>query len=593
MSTQALAFDPDSLRRKYAEERDKRLRAEGAEQYVEVKGDFAHFLDDPYVEPGFTRAPLRDEVEVVLIGGGFGSLLTGAFLRDAGVKSIRFIDAAGDFGGTWYWNRYPGLACDIESYIYLPLLEETGYMPKQKYADGDEILEHHRRIARHYDLYRDALFQTKVEGLRWDEGAKRWIVATNRGDRIRAQWVAMALGPLNKPHLPGILGINDFEGHAFHACRWDYAYTGGDPHGNLTGLRGKRVGIIGTGATAVQVVPHLGEWADHLYVFQRTPSAVDVKNNPPTDLEWVKSLKPGWQQRRKDNFTILVSGGFQTEDLVNDTWTEILRTVGGSNVGAARGDPEVLKREVELADFRRMEKIRALVDATVRDKKTAEALKPWYRTFCKRPCIHNEYLATFNRPNVTLVDTDGKGVERITKGGVVAAGREYLLDCLVYATGFEFTTSYTRRAGFDIVGRGGESLEKKWSDGIKTFRGMQVHGFPNCFILSIHQTGLSANITHTLEEQAKNIAYVIKTAIARKLTTVEASEQTENEWVSRMIGAFDQNFLLNCTPGYYNNEGHPDARSAQDGIYGGGAAEFFEILRSWRAEGRLRGLEVA
>jgi cyclohexanone monooxygenase len=256
-----LGFDPERLRAKYRSERDKRLRADGNDQYLEIKGAFAHFLDDPYVEPGFTRAPLADEVEVVVIGGGFGGLLIGARLREAEVEDIRFIDTAGDFGGTWYWNRYPGIACDIESYIYLPLLEETGYIPKQKYSDGDEILEHHRRIAQHYDLYRDVCFQTTVEGLRWDEAAARWIISTNRGDCIRAHYVAMALGPLNRPKLPGIPGIDDFRGHAFHACRWDYRYTGGDSHGNLTGLRGKRVGILGTGATAVQVVPHLAEAA--------------------------------------------------------------------------------------------------------------------------------------------------------------------------------------------------------------------------------------------------------------------------------------------------------------------------------------------
>jgi cyclohexanone monooxygenase len=332
-------------------------------------------------------------------------------------------------------------------------------MPKQKYSDGDEILEHHRRIARHYDLYRDVCFQTRIERLRWDEDAARWIISTNRSDRMRAHYVAMALGPLNRPKLPGIPGVNDFEGHAFHACRWDYAYTGGDSHGNLTGLRGKRVGILGTGATAVQVVPHVAEAAEHLYVFQRTPSSVDVKVNTPTDPEWVKSLRPGWYQRRMDNFNVLVSGGFQEEDLVNDTWTDIIRKL---LVMVRREDepdlsPEQLMKKMELADFEKMEQIRTRVDSIVKDPETAEALKPYYRQFCKRPCIHNEYLPTFNRPNVTLVDTRGKGVDRVTKKGVVVDGTEYELDCLIYASGFEVGTSYARRAGYDVVGRGGQS----------------------------------------------------------------------------------------------------------------------------------------
>ncbi len=595
--TAALGFDPDALREKYRAERDRRLRADGNDQYLEIKGDFAHFLDDPYVKPGFTRAPLFDEVEVVLIGGGFGGLLTGARLREAGVKDIRMIDAAGDFGGTWYWNRYPGIACDIESYIYLPLLEETGYMPKQKYSDGDEILEHHRRIAKHYDLYRDVCFQTKVSELRWDEDAKRWIISTNRGDRMRAHYVSMALGPLNRPKLPGIAGIKDFEGHAFHACRWDYAYTGGDSHGNLTGLRGKRVGIIGTGATAVQIVPHVGQWAEHLYVFQRTPSSVDVKNNPPTDPEWVKSLTPGWHQRRMDNFNVLVSGGYQAEDLVSDTWTEIIRNllVGIAEQKTPDLSPESLMRQMEIADFKKMEQIRARVDSIVKDKATAEALKPYYRQFCKRPCIHNEYLETFNRPNVTLVDTKGKGVDRITRKGVVVGGKEYEVDCLIYASGFEVGTSYTRRAGYDIVGRDGQRLEQRWSDGAKSFHGMHVRGFPNCFITSNTQSGFTPSYPHMLNEQAKHIAYLIKTGIDNKVTTMEASPAAEKEWIETIIRLARRNtdFLSSCTPGYYNNEGKPSERSAQDGFYGGGSIEFIKVLEGWRAAGGLKGLEVS
>ncbi len=593
----ALGFNPESLRARYREERDKRLRADGNDQYLQIKGEFAHFLDDPYVKPGFARAPLTDEVEVVLIGGGFGGLLTGARLREAGVEDIRIIDSAGDFGGTWYWNRYPGIACDIESYIYLPLLEETGYIPKQKYSDGDEILEHHQRIARHYDLYRDVCFQTRVEGLRWDEDADRWLISTNRGDRIRAHYVAMALGPLNRPKLPGIPGIRSFEGHAFHACRWDYAYTGGDSHGNLTGLRGKRVGILGTGATAVQVVPHVAEAAEHLYVFQRTPSSADVKVNTPTDPEWVKSLKPGWHQRRMDNFNILVSGGFQEEDLVNDGWTEIIRNLLVMVRSEHEPDlsPEQLLKKMELADFKKMEQIRARVDSIVKDKRTAEALKPYYRQFCKRPCIHNEYLPTFNRPNVTLVDTQGKGVDRVTAKGVVVGGLEYELDCLIYASGFEVGTSYTRRAGYDIVGRGGQSLDEKWSDGVKSLHGMHVRGFPNCFIMSNAQSGFTPSYPHMLNEQAKHIAYLIKTGMDNKLRTIEASAQAEKEWIETIIrvARSRDDFLLSCTPGYYNNEGKPNERTAQDGFYGGGSVEFIKLWEAWRADGGLKGLELS
>jgi len=592
----ATSFDPEALREKYRRERDKRLRADGNEQYVEVKGRFAHFLDDPYATPGFTRAPLADEVEVAVIGGGFGGLLAGARLRQAGVESIRMIDPASDFGGTWYWNRYPGIACDIESYTYLPLLEELGYMPKQKYSDGREILDHSQAIARKFELYRDALFQTRVENLRWDEAAARWIVSTNRGDRIRARYVCLATGPLNRPKLPGIPGIEEFEGHSFHASRWDYDYTGGDSSGGLVGLRGKRVGIIGTGATAVQCVPHVGEWAEHLYVFQRTPSSIDLKLNPKTDPEWAKAQKPGWHQQRMDNFNNLVSGVPQEVDLVHDGWTDL---IGKLLVGIQQGrskdfSPEGMARAVELADFEKMEEIRARVDATVKDPKTAEALKPYYRQFCKRPCFHDEYLETFNRPNVTLVDTRGGGVERITAKGVVVDGKEYPVDCLIYASGFEVGTDYCRRAGLEIHGRGGESLSESWAKGIHSLHGMHVRGFPNCFIMSNAQAGFTASYPHMLNEQAKHLAYIVRKGIDAGARSIEVSPEAEQAWVQQCLSKARQmgDFLESCTPGYYNNEGKPGERSAQDGFYGGGSPEFIRILEEWRKRETLPGLVI-
>ena len=588
-------FDPDALRAKYRAERDKRLRADGNDQYIEVKGDFARFVDDPYVEPGFQRAPIVDDVEVLVIGGGFGGLLAGARLREAGVDDVRILEKGGDFGGTWYWNRYPGAQCDVESYIYLPLLEELGTLPDEKYARAPAILAHSRAIGTHYDLYRGAIFQTEATEMRWDEDAARWLVATNRGDRLRARFVAMSNGPLNRPKLPGIPGIESFAGHSFHTSRWDYAYTGGDSNGNLTGLRGKRVGIIGTGATAVQCVPHLGAAADHLYVFQRTPSSIDVRANRPTDPEWAKSLSPGWHQRRMDNFNILVSGGFQAEDLVADGWTDIIRKLlvmvqqPGSNLS-----PDGLMKTMELADFQKMEQIRARVDSIVKDPATAAALNPWYRQFCKRPCFHDDYLETFNRPNVTLVDTQGQGVERITEQGVVTGGVEYALDCLIFATGFEVGTDYSRRAGYEIRGREGRSLTRHWADGVRTLHGMHSRGFPNCFIMGNQQSGFTVNYPHMLNEQSKHIAYIVRHALDRGVRAVEVSEAAEQEWVDTIIGLarLGQEFLESCTPGYYNNEGKPGERSGQNGFYGAGSEAFFQVLRAWRAEGGLRGLEL-
>src|SRR5579872_5364469 len=375
LDTADLDFDPAALREKYRLERDKRLRPDANAQWVEVKGDFKHYVDDPYVAPGFTRAPLTDEVEVVIIGGGFGGLMAAARLREAGVERISIIEKGGDFGGTWYWNRYPGAQCDIESYIYLPLLEETGYIPKEKYSFAAEIREHAHRIGEHYGLYDLACFQTQIRALTWLEDEKRWLVTTSRDDAMKARYVVMSNGPLNRPKLPGVPGIDTFKGHSFHTSRWDYAYTGGNSYGNLDKLGDKRVAIIGTGATAIQCVPHLGAAAKQLYVFQRTPSSVDLRGNKPTDPDWAASLEPGWQKRRMENFNILVSGGSQDEDLVSDGWTDIIRNL--LSIAAVRGDKpmsmEELAQTMEMADFRKMNQVRGRVDALVRDRAAAEA----------------------------------------------------------------------------------------------------------------------------------------------------------------------------------------------------------------------------
>ena len=589
-----LGFDPDLLREKYREEREKRIRRDGNEQYVETAGNFAHFVDDPYVEPGFTREPLTDEIDVVLIGGGFGGLLTGARLRQLGVANIRVIEKGGDFGGTWYWNRYPGVACDIESYVYMPLLEELGYVPKEKYSRGPEIFAHCKAIALKYDLYRNACFQTEVTQLRWDEDRSRWLVSTNRGDAMKARFVCLANGFLQKPKLPGIPGVETFKGHSFHTSRWDYAYTGGDSEGNLAGLREKRVGIIGTGATAVQCVPHVGETAKQLYVFQRTPSTIDVRGNAPTDPEWAKSLEPGWHKHRMENFNALVSGVPQPEDLVDDGWTDLIgKMVRMFQAGAQGG--RSLEEIVEMANFEKMNEIRARVDELVSDPTANEALKPWYQMFCKRPCFHDDYLSTFNRPNVELVDTDGKGVDRITEKGLVVAGREYEVDCIIFATGFEVGTGYTRRAGYEIVGRGGQTLTEKWAEGIRTLHGMQIHGFPNCFIMSANQGGFTANFPHLLDESATHLSHIIGHTLDEGLSTVEASAEAEEAWVQTIleqgVGAMGGLGGEGCTPGYYNNEGKPSPLAKQAAPYGGGPIQFFALLAKWREEGKFEGLE--
>lgn len=593
-------FDPGELKAKYLEERDKRVRTDANAQYIEVTGDFSNFVDDPY-EQAAEREPVTDHVDVVIVGGGFGGLLIGGRLREAGFDDIRVIEKGGDFGGTWYWNRYPGAMCDVESYCYLPMLEELGYVPKHKYSFAPEIMEHSKNIAAHYRLYDNALLSTGVTHTEWNDDTGRWTITTDRGDEMTARAIVMANGPLNRPKLPGIDGINDFGGHTFHTSRWDYEYTGGSNEGGLDGLADKRVGIIGTGATAVQCVPHLGAAAKELYVFQRTPSSVDVRNNRETPLDFLEGQETGWQYRRMDNFNKLVTGADQDEDLVNDGWTDIFRKLTGiaaktaSNELGRRLTRDERAELMEMADYRKMESVRRRAQEIVDDPDVAESLKPYYRQFCKRPCFHDEYLPTFNRPNVHLVDTDGKGVERFTETGLVANGEHIELDCIIFATGFEVGTHYVRRAGYDTVGRAGHRLSAKWKDGLRTVHGLQTEGFPNAFFMGFNQGAVTVNIPQTLNEQAVQIAYMLDQVRARGGSQIEATPEGEQAWCDEMIdkARVGAKFRAECTPGYYNNEGvaeNPNGFFSAN--YGAGPVRFFEILSDWREQGDLEGCIV-
>ena len=593
-------FDPNALRERYQRERDKRLRDDGDAQYIELAGSFARYeREDPYADPNFTRAPLNDEVEVAIIGGGFSGLLAAARLREAGVNDIRIIEAGGDFGGTWYWNRYPGAQCDIESYCYLPLLEELGYIPKEKYAYVSEIFEHSQRIGQAYRLYDAACFQTRVKELSWDEALMRWRIATDRGDDMKARFVIMALGTASRAKLPGIPGIETFAGHSFHTSRWDYDYTGGDTTGNLVKLADKRVAIIGTGATAIQCVPYVGRDAQHLYVFQRTPSSVDLRGNKPTDPDWARSLEPGWQRARRHNFADIVEGRPFEEDLVNDGWTDIFRSLasGFFLAGDRAEDGTALDpaARAELADFAKMNTIRARVDASVTEPAAQEALKPWYRQFCKRPTFNDEYLPAFNRPNVTLVDVSAaKGVERITPTGIVANGVEYPVDCIIYASGFEISSAFRRRIGFEIFGRGGLSLYDYYADGFRTLHGHSSRGFPNWFYIGIGQNGLSVNMTAMFDDQARHIAYIISQVRECGAIAVEPTAQAEEAWVEviRSVAILNRDFQNACTPGYYNNEGGERAGGLTGQTYTPGINKFNAVLAEWRAAGDLNGLDL-
>jgi cation diffusion facilitator CzcD-associated flavoprotein CzcO len=575
--------DLEGLRARYRAERDKRLRPDANAQWLRPGGALAGYSVDPWApRAAADREPLTDEVDAAVIGAGFGGLLAGARLRKAGLGRIRLVDTAGDVGGTWYWNRYPGVACDIESYIYLPMLEEIGGMPSRKYVGGAEIRRHAEAIADRFDLRRESLFRTEVTALEWEEERQRWRVRTDRGDAFLARYVVISAGPFSRPKLPGIPGIEEFTGAAFHTSRWDYGYTGGaEGEPGLPGLADRRVAVIGTGATAIQVVPHVAEQCRELLVVQRTPSTVDRRDDRETDAEWWATLEPGWQRTRRENFLALVTGRGAEENLVGDQWTDTAPVRGVHRLRAGTG--EDLPLALELADHQKMTEIRERVSEIVTDPDTAAALQPWYRQMCKRPGFSDRYLQAFNRDNVRLVDTAGHGVDRMTATGFVVAGTEYPVDLVIFATGFEAGPDPLARAGADIQGRGGLTLAEYWADGLRTLHGWVSRGFPNLIQLGSLQNAVSVNFTHVLEEQTEHVGAVVAEA-ERRGVLVEPTAEAESTWVDTIRARAQDThaFLSECTPGYYNEEGRPRKRSEG---FGGGPIEFTALVRAWRETG--------
>jgi cation diffusion facilitator CzcD-associated flavoprotein CzcO len=549
----------DRIKQKFADERDLRLgyRPEGTQQYTsDLSGALAKYAIDPYADEGAARAPIEDTVECLFIGGGFSALLTAARLRERGVESIRIVERGADVGGTWYWNRYPGAACDVPSYDYLPLLDEMKYMPSRLYAKGPEIFAHCQAIAKRYDLYDLAVFRTTVTETRWDPKGKLWHIGTDRGDKMKAKFVICANGTLSKPKLSKIKGMESFKGYSFHTSRWDYEFTGAD----LSKLSDKVVGIIGTGASAVQAIPRLGKAAKELYVFQRTPSGIDFRNDRPTDPEWAATRRTGWQEARRMKAMRLREGDPEEKAEM-----------------AAISREEKIRRQ-ENANIDMMMRIHKRVEEVVHDKATAEALKPWYMFMCKRPCFDDEYLPTFNLPNVHLVDTHGKGITEINTQGPVFEGKTYPLDVLIYATGFE-----VQKTGIynQIYGADGREINEVYGEGIRTLFGVHSHGFPNFFIMGGYQASFQFNLTFMLATQGDHIAECIKFARDSGHATIDVTPEAEEWWVQEVIshrGKTTRN--QDCTPGYYNFEGEFNRR--QDGNYNGGFQQYFEHMKSIR-----------
>lgn len=588
MDVQATSSRAIELEERYARERDKRL-TEGVRTYKSLRDLNVDFDADPFT-PVAPREPIVEETDVVVVGAGWAGLTTAAALTKQGITSYRIMDKAGDFGGTWYWNRYPGCMCDVESYTYLPLLEEVGYMPTRKYAHASEIFAYAQRLGQHFDMYPHALFHTEATGMVWNESTQRWDIQTSRGDRLAARFVVICGGVLHKAKLPGIPGIEDFGGDSFHTSRWDYRVTGGGPEEPMDRLRDKRVAIIGTGATAIQAVPKLAEACEQLYVVQRTPSSVSPRNQRDTDPEWFAEMssKPGWHEERMANFIDMTTGANPPVDLIQDGWTEMFKV----DVKKEPRDEEEAAALRQL-DFDLMDAVRQRIADTVHDPVTAEALKPWYGVSCKRPCYHDDYLPAFNRPNVTLVDTDGRGVDRVTERGIVVGDTEYPVDVIVYATGFDApNTFYTHRLGFDPIGEGGVSLSDSWAQGAYTLHGVFTHGFPNLCMNSHIQGGQHINIAYAATKTGEHTAWVIRKALDARVS-VQPDVDAEEAWFQVCLGTVGAyaTYFATCTPGYLNGEAEmPEERNSRSLCFMNSAVEFRDLLAAWRAEGSLKGL---
>jgi cation diffusion facilitator CzcD-associated flavoprotein CzcO len=508
----------------------------------------------------------------------------------------------------------------------MPLLEETGYMPKHKYSYGPELRAHAERIAEHWGLRERTIFRQQVTKMAWNTDQKEWVVKTEFvGDRrdldltLQIKYAILGGGQMTHPKVPDVEGLGKFQGHMFHTSRWDYAYTGGstaEARSDMPHLKDKTVGIIGTGATAVQTVPELAKWAKQLYVIQRTPSSVDERNQRETDPEEWRSMtaQQGWWQSRNVNFSTHLHQKRPAPEanLVNDGWV-----VGNPSYCTAWGYDNALTAEqvpayvqkLHAEDVPRAERIRKRVDETVKNKETAQSLKHWYPSWCKRPCFHDDYLPAFNQPNVTLVDTDGHGIDRFTEGGIVANGKEYALDLLILSTGYRVTfpgLSPAARYSISITGKDGRDMAGAFVEEIATLHGLVSRNFPNLFFSGMPQAALTANQIHNMDTYARHIVYMIMESQRQSGTSnpvIEPTKEAQDEWGDQVaVAALGMSGMAGCTPNYLNMEGELDKLLAQGPevqaqmmrgqIWGKGINDYVEQLEKWQREGSLKGLVI-
>lgn len=619
---------------RYEQERQKRIRADGAAQFADVTRTerFHHLAEDPWYDADqplhYPEVAQGGHVRAIILGSGYGALLFAGRLIEAGISpdDMVLVDAAAGFGGAWYWNRYPGLMCDVESSCYMPFLEETGYTPKHRYSYGQELREYANLVAKNLGVDKRAMFRTTISKAVWDEESGVWQTTSSkklpngRDEEIRldADFFILAAGILVHPKIPLIPGIESFQGHSFHTGRWDYKYTGGSQQSPyMENLKDKRVAFLGTGATAIQAIPQLAKWAKELYVIQRTPSSVDTRGQSPIDPAEFAKLRTGkgWQRARQENFAAWLSNPPKSPevDVVNDGWTSFPSFSG--LVGSPRIKdipPEKTPEYIEYLhtlDLPRQLRIRQRVDSVVKDRAVAESLKPWYAGWCKRPCFHDEYLEAFNERNVHLVDTHGLGVEKITENSFWVEGKEYEVDLLILGTGFESwgSGSPAYRAGITVIGRDGLSMDEKWDHlGVGTLHGVISRGFPNLFLPGGAQGGATVNQVHSMDIYASHVADIInqatKKAAADEKVVIEPTEEGEETWTGViMTNAHGLAGLLNCTPSYITGESdllvekshEEQLLGARRVSYTPGILDFTQLLKAWQVKGDLEGLGVS
>jgi cyclohexanone monooxygenase len=468
-------------------------------------------------------------LDVVVIGAGFGGLYATYRLARSG-RRFRVFEKAPDVGGTWFYNRYPGARCDVDSLQYSYSFSEELQQEwewTERFAAQPEILRYIRHVAERFDLYRHIRFDTRVTSVEWDDEARCWTVATDRGDLVRARWVVTAVGCLSTPKEPEIEGMSSFEGESYHTHSW--------PH-EEPDLRGKRVAVIGTGSSGIQSIPLIAQAAAEVTVYQRTPAYTMPAMNRPLDPAEVAAHKARYpqhraQERSSRSGTLVVGRSdpalAATDEERRRRFEECWRT-GSFGCALVSFSDIITHREANdhLVDFLR-EKVHTIVD----DQGLASTLASWEYPFgSRRVCLDTDYYATFNQPHVRLVDVKKDPIVRVTPRGVQTGSGEREHDVIVYATGFDAFTGTLFRLG--IRGRGGVRLEDAWADGPRTYIGLQSTGFPNLFVVVGPQSpSLVVNVVRAVEQHVDWILDALDHADAHGIRVIEADPAAQEEWV--------------------------------------------------------------